>query len=109
MDHYRNPRNFGSLRGATNSASVYNSLCGDSIQIQLRLKDDKVLDARFSGESCAIARSSGSLLTEYIKGKSKKKLINLNKAFMIKLIGIEISPVRLKCLLLPLEALRKAL
>lgn len=109
LDHFKNPRNWGTLPHPTTSVTVDNPLCGDKIRMDIELKNDKVSSIKFSGDGCAISKASASLLSEYMKGKERKSLINLDKEFMIKLIGIEVGVNRLKCLLLPLEALHKAL
>ena len=70
LDHYKNPRNFGKLKNPDIVAKDANTLCGDEIEIQIKLKDGKIEDIRFSGPGCAISRASGSMLTEYVKGKS---------------------------------------
>lgn len=108
LNHYRAPRNFGVLTHAEKSVSLYNPLCGDKINMQIILRDNKVGKIKFSGEGCAISLASASLLTEYAKGKTKKELINLDKNFIIdQILGINLSPNRLRCALLPLEALQK--
>jgi len=109
LDHYNNPRNWGVLKNPSKSVTVDNPLCGDRIRLDIDLKNDIVHDVKFSGEGCAISKAAASLLSEYMKKKDTKLLINLDKAFMIKLIGIEVGVNRLKCLLLPLEALHQAL
>lgn len=107
LDHFRNPRNFGFLSKPSFSVHVDNPLCGDELTMQTVFKNSKIVDVKFEGQGCAISQSSASMLTEYIKGKEVSALIKLDQKFMIKLLGIEVSHSRIKCLLLPLEALRK--
>lgn len=109
LDHYRNPRNFGRIENPTKTVSVNNPLCGDVIHLDLLVKDDVVENVKFSAEGCAISLASASLLTEHIKGKTKDSLINIDKDFIINMLGVELSPNRLKCALLSLEALRKTI
>lgn len=109
LEHYRNPRNRGKLERSTNTANAFNPLCGDRIELDLLIKDGKITEVLFRGQGCAISQASASMLTEYVKAKRLKDLINLDKNFMISLVGIELGPTRLKCLLLSLEALHKAL
>ncbi len=71
------------------------------------IKNDKVSDIKFSGKGCAISQASASLLTDYAKGKRKEDLKKLDRNFMIRTLGIELGPNRIKCALLPLEALYK--
>lgn len=109
FEHYRNPRNWGRINGPKKTVTLYNPLCGDKIILDLVQEEGTVKDVKFSGEGCAISKAASSLLTEYIKNKDVKSLIKLDKKFMIELIGIEVGINRLKCLLLPLEALNKLL
>lgn len=109
LEHYRNPKNLGRLSYATNTTTVFNPLCGDAVTMDVILKGDKVKDIRFVGKGCVISQALCSQLTEFAKNKSKHELRTLDKAFMIKLLGIELGPNRLKCALLPLEALQKLL
>jgi nitrogen fixation NifU-like protein len=107
LEHYRNPKNFGKLTNATKSTTVLNPLCGDAITMTVIFKGDVLKDIKFIGQGCAISQALTSQLTEHVKNKTKKQLRKLDRAFMIKLVGIELGPNRLKCALLPLEALKK--
>ena len=68
---------------------------------------DKVKQIKFKGQGCAISQASASILTDYVLNKAKEELKKLDKDFMIKLLGIELGPTRIRCALLPLEALHK--
>ncbi len=109
LDHYRNPRNFGHLKVKTHTVRLYNPLCGDVVELDASVKNGKVESVAFSGEGCVISTAAASILTEYAKGKKLSELINLDRKSMIKLIGIEVTAGRIKCLMLPLEALQKAI
>lgn len=109
LEHYRHPQNFRSIQNPTHQITLQNPLCGDVITLFLSVKDDIVEDISFMGKGCAISTASASLMTEYFKGKSMGKLRKLDNKSTIKIVGIEVSPGRLKCLLLPLEAFKKAL
>lgn len=109
LDHYQNPRNFGKLKKPTATISVSNPLCGDKIKMEIAENQNVIKDISFSGEGCAISKASASMLTEYAKGKTKDELRKIDKTFIINMIGFELSPNRLKCALLPLEALIKIL
>lgn len=109
LDHYQNPRNHGEVKNATGSASVSNPLCGDKIKMTVRTEGGKVVDIRFEGEGCAISTASASMLTEYAKNKKELDLKKINQDFIIKLLGIKLGVNRIKCALLPLEALDKLL
>jgi nitrogen fixation NifU-like protein len=107
LDHYNNPRNRGTLDHPTNTVDVYNPLCGDKIHMEIETKGKEVTSIAFSGEGCAISQATASMLTEHAKGKSPDELRKLDKEFILELIGVELSPNRLKCALLPWEALLK--
>lgn len=109
LDHYRNPRNAGILDSPDASAEDVNPLCGDKIRIDLRLRDGIVEDVKFQGRGCAISQASASLLTEAIKGKPVAEVGRIGKEEVLENIGIEISPARLKCALLGLGVLKRAL
>ena len=109
LDHFHNPRNYGQLIGAKNSATAENPSCGDKIRIDIAIKNDIVTDIKFSGEGCAISQAAASLLTEYVKGKKRTVLKKMEKTAMLQLLGLELSPTRLRCGLLALETLHKAI
>ena len=107
LDHYRNPRNQGSLEPHDFSYEDENPLCGDKIRIDVRLDDQqRVSEVAFTGRGCAISQASASLLTEHIKGKSLAELKALTKEDLLELLGIDLGPVRLKCALLSLKVLK---
>lgn len=106
LDHYRNPRNRGTLKNPTKHYTRYNPLCGDVVTIEVMVRNGVVKEIAFSASGCAISQASVSLLTEYVKNKTISDLINIDQSVILDLLGIEISPVRLKCALLPLETLQ---
>jgi nitrogen fixation protein NifU and related proteins len=106
LDHYRNPRNHGTLDPHDASFEDTNPLCGDRVRIDLRLDGDTVSDIRFSGRGCAISQASASMLTELVKGQNIDDVRALTKDDLLDEIGIPISPARLKCALLPLKVLK---
>lgn len=109
LHHYRSPHNLGSLPRPTSTVEVANSVCGDKMKLDISLEYGNISDVKFSGYGCAIFMASASLLTDYVKGKNKKELLSLKPDFVVQLLGVELSPNRLKCALLPLEALQKVL
>ena len=106
LDLCKNPLNFGVLDNADFKERCFNPSCGDEVEIQVKLNNDKVENVKFIGKGCAISVASASLLTEHIKGKSINELKNLTKEDMIKLIGIEVGPARVKCVTCSLVSLR---
>ena len=109
LEHYRRPHNFGQLDGATASQEGANPLCGDRITMQLRVRGGVIDGVAFTGRGCAISQASASLLTDDIKGKSVDTAQGMTSGDVLELLGIEISPARMKCALLSLETMQGAL
>ncbi len=109
LDHYRNPRNQGALEHASHHGAALNPTCGDSLQMDIEVKNDTIEDVRFQGSGCAISQASASLLTEAIKGKSLAEAFGLSPEDVVKMVGVPLSPNRMKCSLLSLETLKKTL
>ncbi len=108
LDHYRNPRNYGTLEPHDRSFEDSNPLCGDRIRIDLRLKDGTIEDIAFTGRGCAISQASASILTEMVKGQSLDFVKELTAEDLLDELGIPISPARRKCALLSLKVLKAA-
>jgi nitrogen fixation NifU-like protein len=107
LDHYKNPRNKGTLEPHDFSYEDENPLCGDKLRIDVRLDAERrVKEVAFSGRGCAISQASASMLTETIVGKTLDEIKQLNKDDILELLGIELGPVRLKCALLSLKVLK---
>ena len=106
LDHYRNPRNKGTLDPADYSYEDVNPLCGDEIRIDVRVADDKVSDIKFSGRGCAVSQASVSILTEMVEGMTLDEVKALTKDDLLEELGIPVSPARLKCALLGLKVLK---
>jgi len=104
--HYENPRNFGSLGKYDIKIHDSNPLCGDSFDMEFVIKDDKIKDVKFIGHGCAISTASASMLTEKIKGMSLNDVKKLDKEDVLKLLGIKLSHVRIKCAMLPLKIIK---
>lgn len=109
LDHYRNPRNAGTLDDADASFEDINPLCGDKIRMDLKIRDGVIADVKFKGRGCAISQASASLLTEQIKGKTLADIHKIGKEEVLENVGINISAARLKCALLGLKVLKQAL
>ena len=106
LDHYQNPRNFGTLEHPDISAEDSNPLCGDEIRIDLKVRGGKIEDVRFTGKGCSISRAAASMLTEEIRGKTLEEVKRIGKDDVLEMLGIELGPVRLKCALLALKTLK---
>ena len=109
LDHYQNPRNFGKMKGASSHAHQTNPLCGDDIEMFIKVKNDKISDISFQGKGCAICLAGASILTEHVKGKPKKELTRFSEKDMLDLLGIEVSETRKKCAMLSLAVLKDCL
>jgi nitrogen fixation protein NifU and related proteins len=111
LQHYRAPKNFGSIPDATRAGEENNPLCGDHIRLELKLDPSQTLveDVKFSGDGCAISVASASLLTQRVKDKSISEVEKITREDVFKLIGIPLSPVRIKCALTGFVALGRAL
>jgi len=128
LDHNRNPRNFGSKpEGCSCTAHGHNPLCGDEVQVHLKIEDGVIADIAFEGHGCAISTASASLMTEALKGKSEaeaKSLFEAIHAYLTQkdggedaevlgklevLGGVKDYPMRVKCATLPWHTLQAAL
>ena len=109
IDHYKHPRNFGKIKSSNKSSAIENPSCGDSIEMDIVVKDNKIADIKFRGQGCALAIASASLLTEHVKGKSIGLIHKMNFLSMKKLLGIDVNNAREKCVMLSLEVLKEAL
>jgi len=109
LEHYRRPHNFGVIEDATSSFEGSNPLCGDRITMQIGIRDGIVERVGFTGRGCAISQASASLLTDEIKGKPVADVEAFRADDLLDLLGIDISPARLKCAMLSHETLQKAL
>ena len=108
LEHWKNPRNFGKLQNADSVAKEVNTLCGDEIQIEIRFNSSHVKEIAFSGQGCAISQATASILTEFVKNKSVEEIKEIRREDILEMLGIPISPIRLKCALISLDALKSA-
>ncbi len=109
LDHYRHPRNYGDLTSANGQAKDANNLCGDVIEMQVRVTAGVIEDVRFRGEGCAISMATASMLTEFSKKKRVSEVKKLGKDDLIRLLGADPGPARIECALLALGVLKAAM
>ena len=109
LDHFHHPHHVGELTNHTVRVSEHNPLCGDSIQLDLLIKNGVVADVAFVGDGCAISQAAVSLVTEEIKGKKISVLKKMLPTKVYDLLHVPISPGRVKCALLGFVALENAL
>ena len=108
LEHYKQPRNWGTLEDPDLEFEDNNPLCGDELKVQLKVDGDRVADVRFSGHGCAISQASASMASEELVGMPVDDLMRLDKAFVLDLLGIDISATRMKCALLTLKVVKSA-
>jgi len=108
LDHYRHPRNYGDLPNANAHAKDANNLCGDVIEMEVRVTAGMIEDVRFRGEGCAISMATASMLTEFSKRKRVSEVKKLGKDDLIRLLGADPGPARIECALLALGVLKAA-
>ena len=108
LDYYRNPRNFGKLEKFDIDARDTNPLCGDEVEIQIRVGEgQRIEEIKFVGKGCAISQASASMLTELAKGKKLDWVKEVNKEDIFKMLGNpDLGPSRVKCALLGMKVLK---
>ena len=128
LDHYRRPRNKGALVGATSSADGHNPLCGDEVNVAVRVDGDRVAEVKFTGKGCAISQASASVMTGLVAGKTPAEIDEIFGRFhdlvsgklspaesdkslgqMAAFAGVSRYPTRVKCATMSWHTLRKAL
>jgi len=110
LDHYKRPRNFGALDGATVTARDTNVVCGDDIVMHLKVADGGTIeDIRFQGRGCTIATAAASLLTEALKGKTVEDALRVDQPFMEAQVRVPLNAARTKCMMLSAHVLQLAL
>jgi nitrogen fixation NifU-like protein len=113
IDEARHPRNHGKLDHPDISQHDANPMCGDSITLQMNIKDDKISDIKWDGKGCTICTACTSVLTQLIKEKDIEYARNLKKETILSELGLEHliqqSPIRIKCALLSLKVLKLGL
>lgn len=126
MDHYKNPRNKGTIDGDAITVEMNNPSCGDRIQVYLSVKDGIVEEVKFDGEGCSISLASASMMTQAIKGKKLTEALKMSEVFSEMMLGKDIDageidlddiealqgvskfPARINCATLAWKALEKS-
>ncbi len=109
LELYKNPENFGEIKNPTYSYTETSPTCGDEIKIELKVKNNKIEDAKFYGSGCVISVVSSSLLTKKIKGMSLLNVKKISDKDVLNYLGIKLTPARINCALVPHRALIKSL
>lgn len=109
MDHYKNPRNFGTAQNPTITTPAQNPFCGDKLIIDLVITDNTIADFKFRGDMCAVAMSAASMLSEDLIGLSVDNAKHIDKEKLLTYFGSDLTTSRVKCATLVLDALTEAL
>lgn len=110
LDHYEHPRHQGRLDPPGQAAEVDNAVCGDVVRMEVRLDaGGRVTEAAFEGQGCVLSMAAASMLAEHAHSRRRDELQGLTEQDVLDLMGIELGPVRVKCAVLPLTALKEAL
>ena len=108
MDHFKNPRNVGEIENPDGTGHVGNPVCGDIMELYIKVKDDTIVDAKFKTFGCGAAIATSSIVTEMVKGKSIKEALEIsNKAVAEALDGLPAA--KMHCSVLAEEALKSAI
>jgi len=110
LDHYKNPKNKRVIEHADIHKKDENPLCGDSIEIFIKVGNDNIIeDISFQGSGCVISMASASILIDELKGKSLEDVEKMSREDMLKLLGLELTPTRVKCAMLALSTMKKGI
>jgi nitrogen fixation protein NifU and related proteins len=108
LDHYEHPHHHGTLAGADISIGDINPSCGDRISIDVKLSLDhtRIANIAFSGDGCVISQAATSMLMEAVNGKSIADVQRLDRQAVLDLLGVPLTPARIKCAMLGLKVLQ---
>jgi len=108
MEHFRNPRNVGEMENPDGIGYVGNPVCGDIMELYIKVKDGNIVDAKFKTFGCGAAIATSSMVTEMVKGKSIEEALKIsNRTVAEALDGLP--PVKMHCSVLAEEALKSAI
>ena len=108
MEHFRNPRNVGEIENADGVGKVGNPVCGDIMELSIKVKDGRIDDAKFRTFGCGAAIATSSMVTELVKGKTVEEALEVSNKAVVEALG-GLPPVKMHCSVLAEQALRSAI
>ena len=108
MEHFRNPRNVGEIEDADGVGKVGNPVCGDIMELSIKVKDGRIDDAKFRTFGCGAAIATSSMVTELVKGKTVEEALEVSNKAVVEALG-GLPPVKMHCSVLAEQALRSAI
>jgi len=108
MDHFRNPRNMGDLPDADGVGTVGNPVCGDMMNISIKVKDEVITDIKFKTFGCGAAIATSSMITELAKGKTLEEALKITRADVAESLD-GLPPVKMHCSNLAADGLKAAI
>ncbi len=108
MEHFRNPRNVGEIENPDGVGKVGNPVCGDIMELQIKVEDGVIVDARFKTFGCGAAIATSSMVTELIKNKTIDEAAKISNRAVAEALG-GLPPIKMHCSVLAQEALTKAI
>ena len=109
LDHYKNPHNKGVIKNADIKKHDINISCGDEVEMYAKVYDGKIKDVKFEGRGCVICMASTSILTDELRGMKLADVSKMGTEDILKLIGLPLTPTRIKCAMLSLVTIKKGI
>lgn len=108
MEHFRNPRNVGEIENPDGIGHVGNPICGDIMELYIKVEDEKIVDAKFKTFGCGAAIATSSMVTELVKGKTIDEALKVSNRAVAEALG-GLPPIKMHCSVLAEQALRSAI
>jgi nitrogen fixation NifU-like protein len=109
MDHFKNPKNVGEIADASGVGEVGNPACGDVMHVSVKIKDNKIVDAKFKTFGCCAAIAASDAICELVKGKTVEEALNMTKQDVIDFLGGELPQLKVHCSVLGIDSLKAAI